>query len=525
MLELQKSKEKMFRLVEEHPSCSRCIRRGLACSYGLRLQWEDETRCAGIAFGRAAPHNRTPETTYYLLPVQRGRLRWLHTTADDVRRFPYGGASTRADERPGPAMLELSLPPSLSSLPSLEHNDGTLLQYYTQEWSAHRMLSKKLENPFQRLILPRAFQFSPLLHMIMSLAAHDLFNRTHADQEHQRQEFYSSMLQHKLQSLRDMRQLLCSSKGLDDTYDSISQCEKDGLLMAVMLHSLMEIATNSTREWVVHTLGGLSMVKRYGHEPFSPEVYRFVTDHFSLFEAFLATTGTELEIEDLNGWLVPQRKSMFPILRSMHGRSRINPYTGLSSELIQNITSITSTIQRHSRAGSDRKSATIMRTELQAVEDRLSELQQWSEDSDMESLIYINAAAFEAAAWVYLRVAQYGCEAEEIQKSLMPKLFEAIRRVHDRRDALVGSVPYPLWALFIAACLAPEHERIQVLDWFEELKGCRSLSNVSSTMEATMMVWKQHDLKLINGHVKGGRESGVPWHEAVRCLGWMLSLM
>jgi hypothetical protein len=216
---------------------------------------------------------------------------------------------------------------------------------------------------------------------------------------------------------------------------------------------------------------------------------------------------------------------MFPILRSKHGRSQINPYTGLSSELIQNITWITSITQRHSGAGSDRKSAAAMRMELQAVENRLSELQQWSEDSDMESLIYINAAAFEAAAWVYLRVAQHGCDTEEIQRSLMPKLFGAVRRVHERQDALVGPVPYPLWALFIAACLAPEHERIQILDWFEELKGCRSLSNVSSTMEATMMVWKQHDLKVINGHARGDAESGVPWHEAVRCLGWMLPLM
>ncbi|KIL92301.1 hypothetical protein FAVG1_04710 [Fusarium avenaceum] len=359
----------------------------------------------------------------------------------------------------------------------------------------------------------------------MSLAAHDILNRTNADQQHQRQIFYSSMLYHKLRSLQDVRQLLCSSEGLDDTHDSISECERDGLLMAVMLHSLMEIATNSTREWAVHTLGGLSMVKRYGYKPFSPEVYRFVTDHFSLFEAFLASTGTELEIEDLNDWLIPQRKSMFPILRSVHGRSQINPYTGLSSELIQNIVLITSTIQRHSAAGSERKSAAVIRAELQTVEKQLSELQQWSEDSDMESLIYVNAAAFEAATWVYLRVAQYGRDAEEVQKSLMPKLFEAIRRVHERRDALVGSVPYPMWALFIAACLAPEHERIQVLDWFEELKGCRSLSNVSSTKEATMMVWKQHDLGWINGHPRGGRVSGVPWHEAIRCLGWRLSLM
>ncbi|KAF5967518.1 putative metallohydrolase yodQ [Fusarium bulbicola] len=272
----------------------------------------------------------------------------------------------------------------------------------------------------------------------MSLAAHDLFNRTDRDQQHRRQQFYSSMLQHKLRSIQDMRHLLSTGKGLDDTHDPISQCEKDGFLITVMLHSLMEIATNSTSEWAVQTLGGLSMVKRYGHEPFSPEVYRFVTDHFSLSEAFLATTGTELEIEDLNGWLVSQRKSMFPILRSTHGRSRINPYTGLSSELIQNITWITSTIQRHSGPGSDRKSAAVMRTELQVVENRLGELEQWSEDSDMESLIYLNAAAFEAAAWVYLRVAQYGSDAEEIQKELLPKLFQAIRRVHERQDALIG---------------------------------------------------------------------------------------
>ena len=124
----------------------------------------------------------------------------------------------------------------------------------------------------------------------MSLAAHGLLNRTHVDHQHQRQEFYSSMLQHKLRSLQDVRQLLCS-RSIDDW---TSQCVWDGLLISVMLHSLMEIATNSTSEWAIHTLGGLSIVKRYGHKPFSPEVYRFITDHFSIFEAFLATTGTEL---------------------------------------------------------------------------------------------------------------------------------------------------------------------------------------------------------------------------------------
>lgn len=216
---------------------------------------------------------------------------------------------------------------------------------------------------------------------------------------------------------------------------------------------------------------------------------------------------------------------MFSVLRSTHGRSQINPYTGLSSELISNITFITSIIQRHSGAGSNRKSAAVMRTELQLIEDRLSQLEQWSEDSDTESLIYVNAAAFEAAAWVYLRVAQYGCDAEDIQTDLMPKLFEAIRRVHERRDVLSGSMLYPLWALFIAACLAPEHERIQVLPWFEDPKGCRSLSKVSSTMEAIMMVWKQQDLRLTNGYGTESRGSGVPWHEAIRRLGWMLSLM
>ncbi|KAH7205430.1 uncharacterized protein BKA55DRAFT_586782 [Fusarium redolens] len=125
-------KNQKRRCSEEHPSCSRCVRQGLACSYGLRLQWEDEMRCAGIASGRAAQHNRTPETTYYLLPVPRGRLRWLHTTADEVRRYSYEDASRTPDEpADGPlAALKLSLPAPLSSLPSLEHNDGTLLQYY-----------------------------------------------------------------------------------------------------------------------------------------------------------------------------------------------------------------------------------------------------------------------------------------------------------------------------------------------------------------------------------------------------------
>jgi hypothetical protein len=61
---------------------------------------------------------------------------------------------------------------------------------------------------------------------------------------------------------------------------------------------------------------------------------------------------------------------------------------------------------------------------------------------------------------------------------------------------LLGFLPYPMWALFIASCVVLEEGRIQVLEWLSVLNANKPVSNVPSTMAAVKAIWKRRDLGL-----------------------------
>lgn len=74
-----------------------------------------------------------------------------------------------------------------------------------------------------------------------------------------------------------------------------------------------------------------------------------------------------------------------------------------------------------------------------------------------------------------------------------------------------------MWALFMAACVAQEDTRSQVMDRFVELGEMRPYSNVPVMTAAVQAIWKKIDLKPANS-------SGLVWESAIHRLGWMVAL-
>lgn len=365
---------------------------------------------------------------------------------------------------------------------------------------------------------------------MMALAAHDLLSRGAELDSYQRGRYHITLLQCKQRSLGYAQQLLSRQVSASNQGAvSLNQGELDCLLLITALHVLLENAAGSSSQWVAHLLGGLFLVRQYGETLFSPEVYRFVTDYLSLSEVFLSSTGFRLNVEPLDGWLVAQRQALFPSLRTKHGRSRINPWTGICSELVTIIGNINATLRLQacsdttflSQCGPD-----LSHFDLHYLEGRLAKLDQWSDDSDTGTVLHLIAGTFELAAWIYLRLAQTSFGRPWPEDSLVSSALDRLEAVHEQQGPLLGVLPYPMWALFIVASAAAKHERQRIYNLFEELKLACCSDNISRIWDATVYIWTKRDVESPDEAAQTKNDFSVlNWHDMVQRLRLQIAFM
>jgi hypothetical protein len=151
---------------------------------------------------------------------------------------------------------------------------------------------------------------------------------------------------------------------------------------------------------------------------------------------------------------------------------------------------------------------------------------------------------FNRAAQLYLRHAGFDIPVthSSIQQVLLPSLLGLLKRVEVREREV-----YPMWPLFIAACMAvSEQDRRTVLDQFGRLRQVWKLGNIGVTESSVHWIWKWHDIAL-EGRVSTsgtppkryqeasnpstllpvgskGVSSSVDWDAPLRRLGWRISL-
>ncbi|KAL4910984.1 fungal-specific transcription factor domain-containing protein [Aspergillus multicolor] len=527
-------KKRRRRCDEKKPSCGGCQKRGLPCQYGIKLLWEHEADSLGIAFGRSTknPLGRT----HYLVPIQPHAARhWLNTTSDDINRL-YSGPSCRrdyalvtgVDEELAPA-LSIALY-SLSHYPSHSEADQFLFYYFTHTCTIRRSLIES-ENPWRSVVLPLCYQSDGLLHMAIAWAAHILRNQCASqDVPHYEQ----MILTQKCHSLKYLRTMVPQSQVTNDALPPAeTKSERDALLLLVMFHCLLEIASGSTKEWTYHMNGALIIIKFYTNlggtnrqDIFSQEVVQLVHSFFLEKGTFLGTStstpSSQAEGKHLASleWST-EIPNIFPYLAG-RGSVKIDPCMGLSFELLDIISCITDLSRR-------RQTGTMVATqEFTSLIHRLQRLEASSgpiaddpvSDSDITAL---HASAFQSASWIYLyhTLANLPFDNATIQGIHLPVLLSTLAQIHKHHGTLLGFLPYPMWALFIASCVVLEEGRVQILEWFSVLNSRKPVSNVPSTLAAVKAIWKKRDLAECAGPTHT-RNKGLVWIDAIGELGWLM---
>ncbi|KAJ5694965.1 hypothetical protein N7536_005377 [Penicillium majusculum] len=540
-------KKRRRRCTEDKPSCKGCLQRGQECHYGIRLLWEDEAQSMGIAFGRSGMKDRFMKTKikstveHYLLPVKSHASQyWLTTTSEDIRLLYEGYPDTRPARQIYDLNREMSaeylvprdtLPLILCHHPSLEESDNLLFHYFSNICTLRRSLTDS-ENPWRSVLLPMCFQSDGLLHIAIAWAAHSLRNQCDGRDIHK---YDQMILKHKVSSLKHLRDML--PKDHNDqpptVFPARTRSERDSLLLLVMFHCLLEIASGSVVEWTYHMKGAIRIMKFYTtncssmprREIFSKEVLELVYTFFIEKNIFLGTClNISNEGEDsLDGiqWST-EVPSVFPFLAG-RGRMEVNPCMGLSPELLDIIFCISDHARRRRVLGhcfddNDANTRQIFET----IQQRLCCIKP-TESPNSNQLMELHSTAFEEATWIYLYHAIKGepYQSEIIQSIHLPRIINALEQIHKAHGAQLGFLPYPMWALFIASCFVLEDDRVKILEFFTVLKYKKPISNVPSTMAAVEAIWKKRDLSSDETTMASSRHAAT-WTHVISQLGWMM---
>lgn len=388
-----------------------------------------------------------------------------------------------------------------------------------KELCHRKVLVDGAQNRFRHLVLPLSFSSEPLLHAVIAVSANDLRNR---NDKARNPRLERKLLYHKSKSLGALRGLF---DGHDDTTDI---AQRDSMLLAVLMHCNLEIASGSRHEWTSHLKGARSVIQYHqertqqaANQLFSAAILEFVHDYFSIRDIFSATA-----LSQSTHWSL-QLPSSSP--RSWMDMTSINVDIGLSQELLDIISSITilARLKFHLRRmnASRFNQESLFLDSAHALQQRLDNLQQWSSEPDPDHLLYLNAAAFKAAAYIYLRHGAFDDppHATTIQNSHLPTLLTLLQRIHSKQGEGLGTAPYPMWALFIASCVVEEEDRATTLGYFTELKRYRPVSNVPTTMKAVEAVWKMKDLEAARKD-REVKRTAFEWEDALGRLGWQMPL-
>ncbi|KAJ5578530.1 uncharacterized protein N7459_007494 [Penicillium hispanicum] len=487
----------------------------------------------GIAFGRAGmkdrfTRNKTEKTvSHFLLPTRpRDTWYWLSTTADDirslyedrpVRRQPIYDTIPQNMDAGRPARYR-TIPLPLSQCPSLEDIDNFLFHYFSDTCTIRRSLVN-YENPWRSVLLPLCFQSEGLLHIAIAWAAHSLRNQCKGDDVSR---YDQMILAHKCRSLKYLRNMVSQDSSGQAISLARTRCERDALLLLVMFHCLLEIASGSIMEWTYHMKGAVRIMRYYTNgctrrrqEIFSQEVLELVYSFFIEKDTFLNTStasGSEEEEHlDRPQWST-EVPSMFPFLTA-RGCMKVNPCMGLSPELLDIISCISEQARR--RRMSDHNSRDISQA-FAIIQHRLIRHKYTPGTSDESGLMELHSAAFEEATWIYFHhaIGDQPRQSEVIQRVHLPRLLKTLEQIHRVHGALLGFIPYPMWALFIASCVVLEEDRVKILEFFTVLKHNKPVSNVPSTMAAVEAIWKRRDFN--------PEEACTPWTDVISQLGWKM---
>ena len=403
--------------------------------------------------------------------------------------------------------------------------------------SSSRVYVNDRINGFRSSVIPIfCTSRGPLLHAVLALSAAD--RRLHSQY---------GVVDYDLLAFRYKTRALA---GLGESLKNGDNAEEN-VLTCVLLSSL-EIMDGSRPEWTCHAQGALALLRKFSGS-IAEDTASFAMG-YSLFRLILMqTTKYELQqtekestiLQDLSPdsakqWVrstshegdsvmvLPTLETSFSRDKDLFARSsevlpidEIDVHTGCSSRILQMIERITAL------AALKRRQHPYRSTSVCAVSRFQYEVEQIEAALDAASVIdfrniddYLckSAESFRIATQIYLQLVCFNVSIDQaLVKNYLHSLislFEDIVCEGQHRRS------FPMWPLFIAACVSTsDEERGLVLGFFHILSKQWPVSNVEIVMEVLETIWKARDI-----NQQSPDNGSFDWQEFITSHGWKLSL-
>ncbi|KAL5332553.1 fungal-specific transcription factor domain-containing protein [Aspergillus crustosus] len=525
-------RDRRIKCDETRPVCRRCERLNIACGYGVRLIWHDESIARGVCHGREAVWSKrkhtSPRRPSHKKEDEEGQQlnkncesrEWMFLNTSNTDLEIYFNLQPKS-EGLETELLPLYFSPALTTLPSTSRYqyDSALLSYFDHIiCSSSTLVDDAHCNPYRHLILPMAMSSAGLYHATLAIAASTLRLSNSS--------YRLPALEHHHRALGHLRTLLAQ-----DEWDDTELDEMTGL---VLMLCWFEISNRSSPSWVTHLNGYQDLLHARQQRPtrsaHSEQLSSFFNRYFA-FHFVLARTAFGLD------------QSTFQLsdtLSPTDDPDLIDPYMGLSHSLLLLINQIAGMAM-----ATDKTTAASLLQQLHHLQQH-PPLHNNNTTTNTQCIAIAEANRLGAVLLlheVYSPTTTTSRRSTSTPTQNLPTLDPTSKPTYVRqilslittnRKSMLRTAALPLWPLFLAGCCAREdEERMLVMQLFEELEGRRRFGNIAPAMEVVQMVWRQRDLAAQDERKKTGADgrkrktdqSRFEWERAMRLMGgWKLSL-
>lgn len=359
-----------------------------------------------------------------------------------------------------------------------------------------------------------------LSHTVAAFAAHDHLNQKPTQHS---EEYKHALYYHKCKALSLLRQN-CDS----DTLQFSTVEDRDAILLTISFLCHLDVSGGSKGQWAYHLKGSSTLIKSmraiYQSGAFSDETQRFVFGFlYTLMDFAVGDTWLSLQDQETTQLLEETRS----ILQQQEdeGSAKIDASIGLSWGLANIIHSANRLHHEIAVSSEATPNAEFINAGI-ALESRLRSLVQVYEGADESHHIFMTAEAYKEATFLFIYHGIYGhsSQSPSIRDTPhLPRLISLLEQIAAQQSHLLGTYPYPMWPIFIAANFANESQRATILHILTVMKDYRPKSNTIPTQAAIEAVWKMRDLSRGNS-LKTIRPGRLDWQDTLKRLGWTLAL-
>ncbi|PYI03055.1 hypothetical protein BO78DRAFT_207445 [Aspergillus sclerotiicarbonarius CBS 121057] len=554
-------------LPEAHPVCMRCQRSKNHCSYGVRLQWQDDMRTAGKCHGRTGIGSR------------KNSLQCKKSEEDGLSR------STRAQKQDPPnndGVTALILTPPSSHSPlraatskcvSIPTENSYRARYYY--WK-----ETKVQSPRTSLqVLPWSIGLPDVDDVCLSFYESVMCKvAVTVDDEYtnplrntvMRMAFrselaYYSVLMASAQYLRsfesrfDLLEMQVRQKVLGGLRRALTKpcLDLEDVLVPTIFLCSSAISHSCDASWVRHLTCFQLVIKQKvrGHTPtYVPQLF------LSYFSAHLVLAKSLFPIDKalpvIDVWNDPSSTahaeeaswtSSEVLSKAMRPETlrEIDMWNGMSNHmllLINDILSLKDDVQalheqdlllEEKRTAIEAKITTLqksLQTTTHLLPESLRQFRDSAEGTHRCCLLEYTSEAYRLAACLLLSEAStpaflgytsgFGLGLDTMRKQRhIDSILSLVESIVSSLDYL--PISWPLWALFIASCCGTsEPEKTRALALFHAAQGKAPYENTLRAQTVVELLWQRRELNVEGEGMRIGR---FEWESVMEFLGWQTS--